>query len=70
MRIRLLPIAFLPLVVLSAATAAPAAPGILILPFENTADDAPLAWLTTGLALHTGEHLRTHGAAIVTRHCL
>jgi tetratricopeptide (TPR) repeat protein len=49
----------------TAASAATPAPGFLILPFENVADDAPLAWLKTGLALHTGEHLRMHGAAVV-----
>jgi tetratricopeptide (TPR) repeat protein len=56
----------IPLLLFRTAHAAPAAaPGFLILPFENTADDAPLAWLATGLALHTGEHLKTHGASVV-----
>ena len=66
MRLRRLGGAVIPLLLFRAALAAPApATGLLILPFENTADDAPLAWLATGLALHTGEHLRTHGAAVV-----
>ncbi|HKQ98578.1 MAG TPA: hypothetical protein VJV75_11945, partial [Candidatus Polarisedimenticolia bacterium] len=37
----------------------------LIMPFENTGDDPALAWLSPGLALHTGEHLRGRGAAVV-----
>ena len=39
--------------------------GVLILPFDNVTEDRPLAWLSTGLALHTGEHLRARGAAVV-----
>lgn len=66
MRIGRLAAMLLPLLAFRAVLAAPSpAPGFLILPFENTADDATLAWLATGLALHTGEHLKTHGAAVV-----
>jgi len=39
--------------------------GLLILPFENTAEDPSLVWLSTGLALHTGEDLRGYGCAVV-----
>jgi tetratricopeptide (TPR) repeat protein len=39
--------------------------GFLILPFENTGDDPALAWLSAGLAQHTGDHLRSRGAAVV-----
>lgn len=62
-----LPIA-LAVVALSAATPAAAAappPAFLIMPFENTGEDPGLAWLANGLALHTGEHLRGRGAALV-----
>lgn len=53
-----------------AATATPAAaagapPSFVIMPFENTGEDPGLTWLQNGLALHTGEHLRGRGAAVV-----
>ena len=49
-----------------AASAAFAAPvGFVILPFENTAEVEALDWLQNGLAFHTGEHLKTCGAAVV-----
>ena len=47
------------------ATASARPTGLLILPFENTAEDPSLAWLSTGLALHTGEDLRGYGCAVV-----
>jgi TolB-like protein len=37
----------------------------LVMPFENTGDDPALAWLSAGLAQHTGDHLRSRGAAVV-----
>ena len=37
----------------------------LVMPFENTGDDPALAWLSAGLAQHTGDHLRGRGAAVV-----
>jgi tetratricopeptide (TPR) repeat protein len=37
----------------------------LVLPFENTAEEPSLGWLSTGLALHTAEHLRGEGCAVV-----
>jgi tetratricopeptide (TPR) repeat protein len=37
----------------------------LVLPFENTGEDPALAWLSAGLAQHTGDHLRSRGAAVV-----
>ena len=40
-------------------------PAFLIMPFENTGEDPGLAWLRQGLALHTGEHLRGRGAAVI-----
>ena len=39
--------------------------GFVILPFENTSEAVALDWLQNGLAFHTGEHLRTCGAAVV-----
>ncbi|HUD71735.1 MAG TPA: tetratricopeptide repeat protein [Dongiaceae bacterium] len=49
----------------SPAAAATPPPAFLIMPFENTGEDPGLAWLANGLALHTGEHLRGRGAAVV-----
>ena len=40
-------------------------PALLILPFENTAEDPSLGWLSAGLAQHTGEDLRGYGCQIV-----
>ena len=37
----------------------------LVLPFENVSDEPQLEWLSTALALHTGEHLRSCGGAVV-----
>jgi len=42
-----------------------AAIAFLVMPFENTGDDPALAWLSAGLAQHTGDHLRGRGAAVV-----
>ena len=39
--------------------------GFVILPFENTAEVEALDWLQTGLAFHTGEHLKACGASVV-----
>jgi hypothetical protein len=41
------------------------ATGFLVLPFENVSDEPQLEWLSTALALHTGEHLRACGGAVV-----
>jgi tetratricopeptide (TPR) repeat protein len=66
------PLRWLPAFVLAIAPVLPAAPAVaspapafLIMPFENTGEDPGLAWLANGLALHTGEHLRGRGAALV-----
>ena len=40
-------------------------PAFLVLPFENTAEDQSLGWLSTGLALHTAEHVRGYGCPVV-----
>ena len=51
-----------------AAAAGPAkgaATAFLVMAFENTGDDPALAWLSAGLAQHTGDHLRGRGAAVV-----
>jgi tetratricopeptide (TPR) repeat protein len=45
--------------------AAPAAHTYLIMPFENTAEDPSLAWLSTGLALSFGEYLIGAGAQVI-----
>ncbi len=37
----------------------------LVMPFENTAEDPSLAWLSTGLALSLGEHLLGLGALVI-----
>jgi hypothetical protein len=47
------------------ARAASPAIGFVILPFENTAEVEALDWLQTGLAFHTGEHLKACGASVV-----
>jgi tetratricopeptide (TPR) repeat protein len=49
----------------SAARDAEPPRAFLVLPFENTAEDPSLGWLSTGLALHTAEHLRGEGCAVV-----
>jgi tetratricopeptide (TPR) repeat protein len=41
------------------------ATAFLVLPFENVAEDPSLGWLSTGLALHTAEHMRGEGCAVV-----
>ena len=40
-------------------------PALLILPFENTAEDASLAWLSTGLAMQTADLARGYGCPVV-----
>lgn len=47
------------------AARASAAAGFLILPFENVSEEPQLEWLSAALALHTGEHLRACGGAVV-----
>jgi tetratricopeptide (TPR) repeat protein len=41
------------------------ATAFLVLPFENVAEDPSLGWLSTGLALHTAEHMRGEGCVVV-----
>jgi tetratricopeptide repeat protein len=43
----------------------PAPHTYLIMPFENTAEDPALAWLSTGLALSYGEYLLGAGAQVI-----
>ncbi len=47
------------------AGAAPAGHAYLVMPFENTAEDPSLEWLSTGLALSLGEYLSGLGAQVV-----
>jgi len=50
----------------AASTAAKnAAIAFLVMPFENAGDDPALAWLSAGLAQHTGDHLRGRGASVI-----
>ncbi|HZM68776.1 MAG TPA: tetratricopeptide repeat protein [Candidatus Cryosericum sp.] len=68
---RLLPIALIaPCLLVPAERAAfgreaGPATAFLVLPFENVAEDPSLGWLSTGLALHTAEHMRGEGCAVV-----
>jgi tetratricopeptide (TPR) repeat protein len=62
----LLALSFVPLPARAAETAPPAAPHTyLIMPFENTAEDPSLEWLSTGLALTLGESLLGFGSQVV-----
>lgn len=60
----LLALLFYPLPALAAETAAEPHT-YLIMPFENTAEDPSLEWLSTGLALTLGESLLGFGAQVV-----
>lgn len=57
-----------PLLALAGPSPAVASPGhtYLILPFENTAEDPSLDWLSTGLALTLGEYLLGLGERVVS----
>src|SRR5207245_2108727 len=48
-----------------AAARAPVGHTYLVMPFENTAEDPSLDWLSTGLSLSIGEYLLGAGAQVV-----
>ena len=67
MRLAALAVLTATLLPVPALSAEPAAPlhTYLIMPFENTAEDRSLEWLSTGLALTLGESLLGFGAQVI-----